>query len=199
MPAPGTQPLPSAPAPGSPRPRAQPPPGEVWASALEGNRGGPAPGRVREGTRTFSHSTSIYSAATKSWSARTSGSGLDWVTGSRPGRARTHSICAPPAFPSEREPPSPPTPLQPGLHHRPHHSESSGLLSSCFYSGGRGRESRKTLGIGLSPLGVNSLNPAALYVDFFPPCAGHSAQQGLSGWGWGSAAASASPPESTHG
>ena len=113
----------------------------MWASALEGNRGGPAPGRVREGTRTFSHSTSIYSAATTSWSARTSGSGLDGATGSRPGRAQTHSICAPrpPALPSRREPPSPPTLLQPGLHHRPHPSESAGLLSSCFYRGGTGR------------------------------------------------------------
>lgn len=93
------------------------------------------PGCVRGGTWTFSPSTSIYLfssyyALVGPEEVRTLGSGLDGSTSRRPGRARTHSICAP--SPSVWEGASQSPDSSPARSTPPSHSYSSGLLSSCF-------------------------------------------------------------------
>ncbi|TKC51936.1 hypothetical protein EI555_021474, partial [Monodon monoceros] len=94
---PGASPL----RPPAPREVPRPRPGKSpTRSPAEAQKAFLDPGCVRGGTWTFSPSTSIYLfssyyALVGPEEVRTSGSGLDGSTSRRPGRARTHSICAP--------------------------------------------------------------------------------------------------------
>lgn len=125
MDAPRNQLLPSAPAPGSPPPRALLWPRRCgpprWREPTEARGPGfPIPRMCPERNVDYLMPEAfIYSAATTPWSAlrrdRTSGDG---AKSSRPGRAWTQTILCP--NPSVwREPLGPQTPVQPGLHCRP--------------------------------------------------------------------------------